>query len=114
MGFCCGGVAGHHVMMKYPEFRAGVSIYGKSALYTFTQWDQEEWMKDNHNHKPLPKPGVLGTMQNPGIVRDSEDMHSLKNPTLFIFAENDAMIPLEQVVLLTPKLKECCQVEYQI
>lgn len=24
-------------------------------------------------------------------------MHSLKNPTLFIFAENDAVIPLEQV-----------------
>ncbi|XP_036752588.2 carboxymethylenebutenolidase homolog isoform X1 [Manis pentadactyla] len=76
VGFCWGGVAVHHVMMKYPEFRAGVSIYG--------------------------------------IVKDSEDVHSLKNPTLFIFAENDAVIPLEQVALLTQKLKERCQVEYQI
>lgn len=33
----------------------------------------------------------------PGIVKDSEDVHNLKNPTLFIFAENDAVIPLEQV-----------------
>lgn len=32
-----------------------------------------------------------------GLVRDSEDVHCLKNPTLFIFAENDAVIPLEQV-----------------
>ncbi|XP_038301425.1 carboxymethylenebutenolidase homolog isoform X3 [Vulpes vulpes] len=58
VGFCWGGVAVHHVMMKYPEFRAGVSVYG--------------------------------------IIKDSEDVHSLKNPTLFIFAENDAVIPLEQ------------------
>nr|XP_035960517.1 carboxymethylenebutenolidase homolog isoform X2 [Halichoerus grypus] len=76
VGFCWGGVAVHHVMMKYPEFRAGVSVYG--------------------------------------IVKDSEDVHSLKNPTLFIFAENDAVIPLEQVSLLTQKLKKHCKVEYQI
>lgn len=36
VGFCWGGVAVHHVMMKYPEFRAGVSVYGKSALYIYT------------------------------------------------------------------------------
>ncbi|ELW70153.1 Carboxymethylenebutenolidase like protein [Tupaia chinensis] len=49
-----------------------------------------------------------------GIVKDSEDVYSLKNPTLFIFAENDAVIPLEQVSLLTQKLKDHCKVEYQI
>ncbi|ELK25885.1 Carboxymethylenebutenolidase like protein [Myotis davidii] len=76
VGFCWGGVAVHHVMMKYPEFRAGVSVYG--------------------------------------IVKDSDDVHSLKNPTLFIFAENDAVIPLDQVSSLTQKLKEHCKVEYQI
>jgi hypothetical protein len=32
-----------------------------------------------------------------GIIRDSEDVYNLKNPTLFIFAENDTVIPLEQV-----------------
>ncbi|EPQ10646.1 Carboxymethylenebutenolidase like protein [Myotis brandtii] len=76
VGFCWGGIAVHHVMMKYPEFRAGVSVYG--------------------------------------IVKDSDDVHSLKNPTLFIFAENDAVIPLDQVSSLTQKLKEHCKVEYQI
>ncbi|XP_047412189.1 carboxymethylenebutenolidase homolog isoform X2 [Sciurus carolinensis] len=76
VGFCWGGIAVHHVMMTYPELRAGVSVYG--------------------------------------IVKDSEDIYSLKNPTLFIFAENDAVIPLEQVSLLTQKLKEHCKVEYQI
>ncbi|XP_069348510.1 carboxymethylenebutenolidase homolog [Eulemur rufifrons] len=76
VGFCWGGIAVHHLMMKYSEFRAGVSVYG--------------------------------------IVRDSEDIYNLKNPTLFIFAENDAVIPLEQVSLLTQKLKEHCKVAYQI
>uniref|UniRef100_A0A8C8ZLI0 Carboxymethylenebutenolidase homolog n=1 Tax=Prolemur simus TaxID=1328070 RepID=A0A8C8ZLI0_PROSS len=76
VGFCWGGIAVHHLMMKYSEFRAGVSVYG--------------------------------------IVKDSEDVYNLKNPTLFIFAENDAVIPLEQVSLLTQKLKEHCKVAYQI
>ncbi|XP_004474477.1 carboxymethylenebutenolidase homolog isoform X1 [Dasypus novemcinctus] len=76
VGFCWGGVAVHHVMTKYSEFRAGVSVYG--------------------------------------IVKDFEDIYSLKNPTLFIFAENDAVISLEQVSLLTQKLKEHCKVEYQV
>lgn len=34
---------------------------------------------------------------NPGIVREREDRFDLKSPTLFIFAENDAVIPLDQV-----------------
>uniref|UniRef100_A0A8I3WXA7 Carboxymethylenebutenolidase homolog n=1 Tax=Callithrix jacchus TaxID=9483 RepID=A0A8I3WXA7_CALJA len=76
VGFCWGGIAVHNLMMKYSEFRAGVSVYG--------------------------------------IVKDSEDIYNLKNPTLFIFAENDAVIPLENVSLLTQKLKEHCKVEYQI
>lgn len=33
----------------------------------------------------------------PGIVREREDRFDLKSPTLFIFAENDAVIPLDQV-----------------
>ncbi|XP_049716102.1 carboxymethylenebutenolidase homolog isoform X2 [Elephas maximus indicus] len=49
-----------------------------------------------------------------GIVKDSQDVYNLKNPTLFIFAENDAVISLEQVSLLTQKLKDHCKVEYQI
>lgn len=37
VGFCWGGVAVHHLMMRYPEFKAGVAVYGKSALHKFTQ-----------------------------------------------------------------------------
>ncbi|XP_076972966.1 carboxymethylenebutenolidase homolog [Tamandua tetradactyla] len=76
VGFCWGGIAVHHVMMTYSEFRAGVSVYG--------------------------------------IIKDSEDIYSLKNPTLFIFAENDTVISLEQVALLTQRLKKHCKVEYQV
>lgn len=49
-----------------------------------------------------------------GVVKDFGDIYSLKNPTLFIFAENDSAIPLEHVSQLTQKLKEHCKVEYQI
>lgn len=76
VGFCWGGAVVHHVMMTYPEVRAGVSVYG--------------------------------------IIRESEGIYNLKNPTLFIFAENDTVIPLEQVSVLTQKLKEHCIVNYQV
>lgn len=76
VGFCWGGIVVHHVMTKYPQIRAGVSVYG--------------------------------------IVKDSEDVYDLKNPTLFIFAENDVVIPLEQVSLLTQKLKQHCRVDHQV
>ncbi|KAH0507328.1 Carboxymethylenebutenolidase-like protein [Microtus ochrogaster] len=76
VGFCWGGAVVHHVMLRYPEVRAGVSVYG--------------------------------------IIKDSEDVYNLKNPTLFIFAENDAVIPLEQVSVLTQKLKKHCIVNYQV
>lgn len=51
VGFCWGGTAVHHLMMKYSEFRAGVSVYGKSALCIFTPCRREGWKSDN-NHKP--------------------------------------------------------------
>ncbi|XP_029445895.1 carboxymethylenebutenolidase homolog isoform X1 [Rhinatrema bivittatum] len=28
VGFCWGGIATHHLMLKYPELKAGVSVYG--------------------------------------------------------------------------------------
>lgn len=36
VGFCWGGVVVHHVMLTYPEVRAGVSVYGKCPAH-FTQ-----------------------------------------------------------------------------
>lgn len=29
VGFCWGGIAVHHLMMTYPELKAGVSLYGR-------------------------------------------------------------------------------------
>lgn len=41
---------------------------------------------------------------NPGIVKEREDRFNLKSPTLFIFAEKDAVIPLDQVRAAQDKL----------
>ncbi|XP_062841356.1 carboxymethylenebutenolidase homolog isoform X2 [Trichomycterus rosablanca] len=49
-----------------------------------------------------------------GIIREKEDRYELKSPTLFIFAEKDAVIPLEQVTSLELKLKEKCTVDFQV
>eukprot|EP00079_Xenopus_tropicalis_P026175 XP_012819874.1 PREDICTED: carboxymethylenebutenolidase homolog isoform X1 [Xenopus tropicalis] len=76
IGFCWGGVVTHHLMLKYPELKAGVSFYG--------------------------------------IIRDVEDRYNLLNPTLFIFAEMDHVIPLEQVSLLEEKLKVHSKVDFQV
>lgn len=31
VGFCWGGVATHHLALKYPEIKAAVSVYGVSV-----------------------------------------------------------------------------------
>ncbi|XP_025911222.1 carboxymethylenebutenolidase homolog, partial [Apteryx rowi] len=76
VGFCWGGAAVHHLMLKNPHLRAGVSNYG--------------------------------------VIRFFEDRYSLLHPTLFIFAEKDDHIPLEQVTLLEQKLKENCKADYEV
>ncbi|CAN9506187.1 unnamed protein product [Ophioblennius macclurei] len=77
IGFCWGGAATHHLILNYPEIKAGVSFYG--------------------------------------VIRKIEDSSALlKSPTLFIYAENDLYVPLEQVNELHAKLKEKCSVDYQV
>ncbi|XP_048031400.1 carboxymethylenebutenolidase homolog [Megalobrama amblycephala] len=49
-----------------------------------------------------------------GIVREREDRFDLKSPTLFIFAEKDAVIPLDQVTILETRLKEKCTADFQV
>lgn len=60
-----------------------MSSFGKSSSRHFL------WLAYG-NHTLVSAP-------SPGIIKDAEDVYGLKNPTLFIFAENDAVIPLEQV-----------------
>ncbi|MEE6512685.1 hypothetical protein FKM82_019839 [Ascaphus truei] len=76
IGFCWGGMVAHHLMLKYPQIKAGVSFYG--------------------------------------IIRDADDRYALLNPTLFIFAEMDSIIPLEQVTLLDQKLKAHAKVDFKV
>ncbi|KFW67750.1 Carboxymethylenebutenolidase [Pygoscelis adeliae] len=76
VGFCWGGIAVHHLMMTYPELKAGVSLYG--------------------------------------LIKDSDDISNLLNPTFFIFAEKDDFIPLHQVTLLEQKLKKNCKVDFEV
>ncbi|RXM27523.1 Carboxymethylenebutenolidase-like [Acipenser ruthenus] len=76
IGFCWGGVATHHLILHYPELKAGVSVYG--------------------------------------IIRDSEHRYNLHSPTLFIFGENDSVIPLDQVTTLQKKLQESCSVDFNV
>ncbi|XP_068091530.1 carboxymethylenebutenolidase homolog [Hyperolius riggenbachi] len=49
-----------------------------------------------------------------GLVREECDKYDLKSPTLFIFGENDPLIPLQQVESLDQKLKENCKVDYKV
>ncbi|KAK2491630.1 hypothetical protein MC885_017147 [Smutsia gigantea] len=113
-------IAGHGYTTIVPDFFAGQEPWHPSRDWsTFPEWLKTRDARKINNGQPgesfrKGKGNLSAAGALEGIVRDSEDVHSLKNPTLFIFAENDALIPLEQVALLTQKLKERCQVEYQI
>lgn len=62
----------------------------------------------------LQYPEVKAGVSVYGIVREREDAYQLKSPTLFIFAEKDEVIPLDQVSALEAKLKEKCTVDHQV
>ncbi|XP_007953990.1 carboxymethylenebutenolidase homolog [Orycteropus afer afer] len=66
------------------------------------------------HHLMATRPEFSAGVSVYGLVRDAEDVYGLQAPTLFIFAENDAVIPLGQVSSLTQKLKDHCKVDYQI
>lgn len=63
------------------------------------------------SHYPQIKTGVSFY----GILRNVDDSFAaLKSPTLFVFAENDHVIPLDQVNVLDAELKQKCKVDYQL
>ncbi|XP_053569015.1 carboxymethylenebutenolidase homolog [Bombina bombina] len=49
-----------------------------------------------------------------GLVREDCDKYELLNPTLFIFGENDPLIPLAQVHSLEQKFKEHCKNDFKV
>lgn len=131
VGFCWGGVATHYLSLQYPELKAGVSVYGMP----FRQLNMQ------HHFVELNF-WIVFLQYCAGIIRDSEDRYELKSPTLFIFAEKDDVVPLDQVcsfssvlhitscfqfkldvclfffpvqvAVLEAKLKEKCTVDYQV
>ncbi|XP_054621072.1 carboxymethylenebutenolidase homolog isoform X1 [Dunckerocampus dactyliophorus] len=105
VGFCWGGAATHHIALHYPEVSAGVSFYGMSCV---------QQRPPLLNTSVLVCRGFLICSRPAGIVREGEDRYDLKSPTLFIFAENDNIIPLDQVSGLEAKLEEKCTVDYQV
>ncbi|XP_078543773.1 carboxymethylenebutenolidase homolog isoform X2 [Lissotriton helveticus] len=66
------------------------------------------------HHLMLTHPEIKAGVSLYGIIKDSDDRYALKNPTLFIFGENDSVIPHEQVTLLEQKLEEQCKVDYEV
>ncbi|CAG5895869.1 unnamed protein product [Menidia menidia] len=62
----------------------------------------------------LQYPEIKAGVSVYGLVREGEDRFGLKSPTLFIFAEKDEVIPLQQVQVLEAKLKEKCSVDYEV
>uniref|UniRef100_A0A8C5M483 Carboxymethylenebutenolidase homolog n=1 Tax=Leptobrachium leishanense TaxID=445787 RepID=A0A8C5M483_9ANUR len=66
------------------------------------------------HHVMLTHPEIKAGVSFYGIIRDEDDRYDLKNPTLFIFAENDLVIPLEQVNILHERLKEHAKVNFEV
>ncbi|XP_057681019.1 carboxymethylenebutenolidase homolog [Corythoichthys intestinalis] len=62
----------------------------------------------------LNNPEIKAAVSFYGIIREEGDKYNLKSPTLFIFGENDNLIPLDQVNGLEAKLKEKCTVDYKV
>nr|XP_057915866.1 carboxymethylenebutenolidase homolog [Doryrhamphus excisus]XP_057915867.1 carboxymethylenebutenolidase homolog [Doryrhamphus excisus]XP_057915868.1 carboxymethylenebutenolidase homolog [Doryrhamphus excisus]XP_057915869.1 carboxymethylenebutenolidase homolog [Doryrhamphus excisus] len=72
------------------------------------------WGGSATHHIALHYPEVSAGVSFYGIIEEGEDKYDLKSPTLFIFAENDNFIPLDQVSRLEAKLEEKCNVDYQV
>ncbi|XP_078454245.1 carboxymethylenebutenolidase homolog isoform X2 [Lampetra planeri] len=49
-----------------------------------------------------------------GIIKIEKPRYALKNPVLYIFGENDPLIPLDTVQLLEKRLVAECQVDVQV
>ncbi|XP_028813030.1 carboxymethylenebutenolidase homolog [Denticeps clupeoides] len=66
------------------------------------------------HHLALQYPDIKAGVSVYGIIRDREDRHELKSPTLFIFAEKDEVIPLDQVTVLEKNLHDKCSADFQV
>ncbi|XP_030623005.1 carboxymethylenebutenolidase homolog [Chanos chanos] len=93
------------VVLKYLKEKCGVERIGVVGFC---------WGGLATHYLSLHYPEIKGGVSNYGIVREGDDRYGLKFPTLFIFAENDDYIPLDQVTALEKNLKEKCPVDFQV
>ncbi|XP_056440297.1 carboxymethylenebutenolidase homolog isoform X1 [Gadus chalcogrammus] len=66
------------------------------------------------HHLALNYPHITAGVSVYGIIKERGDCYELKSPVLFIFAEKDEVVPLEQVSVLQAGLKEKCSVDHQV
>ncbi|KAF3703521.1 Carboxymethylenebutenolidase -like protein [Channa argus] len=92
-------------VLKYLKEQCGVKHTGSVGFC---------WGGVATHYLALQYPDIKAGVSVYGIVREQEDRYELKSPTLFIFGEKDAVIPLDQVNALEEKLKEKCKVDYQV
>ncbi|KAL7835547.1 hypothetical protein SRHO_G00278940 [Serrasalmus rhombeus] len=92
-------------VLKYLKGQCGVSRIGVVGFC---------WGGVATHYISLQYPEIKAGVSVYGIVREKEDRYDLKSPTFFIFAENDFVIPLDQVTALEEKLKEKCTVDFQV
>ncbi|XP_017571720.1 carboxymethylenebutenolidase homolog [Pygocentrus nattereri] len=92
-------------VLKYLKGQCGVSRIGVVGFC---------WGGVATHYISLQYPEIKAGVSVYGIVREKEDRYDLKSPTFFIFAENDFVIPLDQVTALEEKLKEKCTVDFQM
>ncbi|XP_062376715.1 carboxymethylenebutenolidase homolog [Sardina pilchardus] len=92
-------------VMKYLKEKCGATRIGSVGFC---------WGGVATHYLALQYPDIRAGVSVYGIVREREDRYQLKSPTLFIFAENDAVIPLDQVKVLEELLQEKCKVNFQV
>lgn len=86
-------MATHYIALQYPEIKAGVSFCGVSVI------------RGERSEGSFKELWFFFLWCHAVIIREREDRHEIKSPVLFIFAENDNYIPLEQVGIQDPDLK---------
>ncbi|TRY83852.1 hypothetical protein DNTS_006197 [Danionella cerebrum] len=93
------------VVLKYLKDRCGVQQVGVVGFC---------WGGVATHHIALQYEEIKAGVSVYGIVREREDRFDLKSPTLFIFAEKDAVIPLYQVTVLEGRLKETSTADFKV
>ncbi|KAF3828776.1 hypothetical protein GH733_004682, partial [Mirounga leonina] len=105
-------------MMKYPEFRAGVSVYGIVKDSEDVHSLKNPTGKDCVTYRIKSKKFIIATERKAltfnFLYEHSERIWRTENMARFLKSYYRKIFLHHQVSLLTQKLKKHCKVEYQI